>query len=85
MRTLGRPGFEWPPVERLPEHIQAAIAAQEAQRPLTPEEVEALVELTSWAFNGVSAGDPRFEEQFAAWCREATAHHAQRLLRGLSG
>ena len=86
MRTLNRPGFEWPPVERLPEHIQAAIAAQESRpRALAPAEVEALVELTAWAFNGVAPDHPQFEERFAAWCREATERHARRLLERQSG
>jgi hypothetical protein len=85
VRTLSRPGFEWPPLERLPEHVRAAIAAQEdyerGGRGLTAAEVEALVELTAWAFNGVAPDHPQFEERFAAWCREATERHAQRLLR----
>lgn len=79
MRTLSRPGFEWPPSERLPEHIQAAVAAQESGRELTPVEVEALVDLTGWAFNGVSAEHPQFEERFEAWSREATSRQARRL------
>lgn len=81
MRTLNRPGFAWPPAERLPQHIQDAVAAQEAGRELSPDEVEALVDLTGWAFNGVSSEHPDFEQRFAAWCRDATERHARRLLR----
>ncbi|HEU4979148.1 MAG TPA: hypothetical protein VFT42_09665 [Solirubrobacteraceae bacterium] len=81
MRTLSRPGFEWPPAERLPQHVQDAMAAKEAGRELAPHEVEALVDLTGWAFNGVSVEHEQFEERFAAWSHEATARHARRLVQ----
>jgi hypothetical protein len=79
MRTLSRPGFEWPPVERLPAHVRSAIAAQEEGRQLSAADIEALVELTAWAFNGVAPDHPQFEQRFSAWCREATARHARGL------
>ena len=63
---------EWPPVERMPAHIQDALRAGELHErgegpPLDEAQIEALMDLTSWAFNGVPADHPQFEGRLAAW------------------
>jgi hypothetical protein len=78
--------IDWPAWGRLPRRVQAALIAAEAHLrgagpPLTLAQVEALVELTGWAFNGVEADHPQFETRLASWCEgvEARAYdHARR-------
>jgi hypothetical protein len=85
VRALTRPSFDWPPADRFPAHIRAALAAEGRReaggRALSMAEVEALVDLSSWAFNGVAPEHPQFEQRFESWCLEATERHARRLLR----
>ena len=74
---------DWPPIERMPEHIQAALRAGERHDrgegpPLTPEQVEALMDLTSWAFNGVPHDHPQFESRLSAWTDQVLERHAHR-------
>ena len=69
---------DWPPVERMPAHIQDALRAGELHDrgegpPLTADQVEALMELTSWAFNGVAPDHPQYEVRLAAWTAQALA------------
>jgi hypothetical protein len=85
MPTLRKLNVDWPPLERLPEHIQEALRAGELHDrgdgpPLTPEEVEALMELTSWAFNGVPRDHPEFEARLAAWSAQVLERHADRAI-----
>jgi hypothetical protein len=47
---------------------------------LTPEQVEALMELTSWAFNGVPQDHPEFEERLAVWTAQVLERHAERAV-----
>ena len=42
------------------------------------EQVEALMDLTSWAFNGVAPDHPQFEVRLAAWTAQVLARHDQR-------
>lgn len=80
------------PLQRLPEHIRRALSTQagyeagEGPEPSTLE-VEALIDLTSWSFNGVRADHPDFERRFTAWSERVTERHRQRLaeLEGRSG
>jgi hypothetical protein len=80
-----RAGFDWPPADRFPAHIRDALAAgarrEDGGRQLSMAEVEALLDLSSWAFNGVAPEHPQFEVRFEAWYLEATERHARRLLR----
>jgi hypothetical protein len=74
---------DWPPVDRMPSHIQDALRAGEIHDrgegpPLTPEQVEALMDLTSWAFNGVPHDHPQFEQRLAAWTAQTLEHHDHR-------
>jgi hypothetical protein len=82
MTTTRKLNVDWPPVDRMPAHIQDALrAGEEHERggpPLTPEQVEALMELTSWAFNGVAHDHPQFESRLAAWTAQVREHHGQR-------
>lgn len=72
------------PPERLPDHIRRALAAQarydagDGPEPSSLE-VEALIDLTGWSFNGVPADHPEFERRFAEWSERATARHRRRL------
>ncbi|HSS58958.1 MAG TPA: hypothetical protein VLK59_13180 [Solirubrobacteraceae bacterium] len=73
----------WPPKERMPAHIQAALRAGELHDrgegpPLTAEQVEALMDLTSWAFNGVAPDHPQYEGRLAAWSAQALERHGRR-------
>jgi hypothetical protein len=83
MPTVRKLNVDWPPLERLPEHIQEALRAGERHDhgegpPLTPEQVESLMELTSWAFNGVPHDHPEFEARLAAWTNQVLERHAER-------
>jgi hypothetical protein len=83
MPTTRKLNVDWPPVDRMPAHIQDALRAGEqhdhGEGPaLTPEQVEALMELTSWAFNGVSHDHPQFESRLAAWTAQVRERHGQR-------
>jgi hypothetical protein len=74
---------DWPPADRLPPHIQDALRAGElhdrgAGPPLTRAQVEALMDLTSWAFNGVAAEHPEFEARLAAWTAEVVERRERR-------
>jgi hypothetical protein len=84
MPTLRKLNVDWPPFERLPEHIQEALHAGEQHDhgegpPLTPEQVEALMELTSWAFNGVPHDHPEFEARLAMWSSQVLERHGERV------
>jgi hypothetical protein len=73
----------WPPVERMPAHIQDALRAGELHDngdgpPLNAEQVEALMDLTSWAFNGVAPDHPQYEGRLAAWAAQALERHGRR-------
>jgi hypothetical protein len=81
--TSRKLNVDWPPVDRMPAHIQEALRAGErhdrgAGPPLTPEQVEALMDLTSWAFNGVAHDHPQFETRLAAWTAQVLERHDQR-------
>ena len=74
---------DWPPMDRVPEHIQDALRAGEQHDrgegpPLTPEQVEALMDLTSWAFNGVPRDHPQFESRLSAWTDQVLERHGHR-------
>jgi hypothetical protein len=74
---------DWPPVERMPAHVQDALRAGERHDrgegpPLSAEQVEALMDLTSWAFNGVAPEHPQYEARLAAWSAQAVARHGRR-------
>jgi hypothetical protein len=74
---------DWPPVDRMPGHIQEALHAGELHDrgdgpPLTPEQVEALMDLTSWAFNGVPHDHPQFESRLAAWTTQVLERREHR-------
>jgi hypothetical protein len=74
---------DWPPVDRMPGHIRAALRAGELHDrgegpPLTEAQVEALMDLTSWAFNGVATDHPQFEGRFAAWTAQVLERRGQR-------
>jgi hypothetical protein len=75
--------FVWPPPDHLPEHILDALRADALHRmgrgpALTFPQVEALVELTSWAFHAVPADDPRYEERLEGWARAVRERHERR-------
>jgi hypothetical protein len=75
---------DWPPADRLPAHIQEALRAGDLHDagqgpPLTPAQVEALMDLTSWAFNGVPAEHPEFEARLAEWTAEVVERRERRL------
>jgi hypothetical protein len=81
--TTRKLNVDWPPVTRMPTHIQDALRAGERHDrgqgpPLTPEQVEALMDLTSWAFNGVAHDHPQFESRLAAWTAQVVERHDQR-------
>jgi hypothetical protein len=81
VQTTRKLNVDWPPVDRMPEHIQEALRAGEQHDrgegpPLTPEQVEALMDLTSWAFNGVPHDHPAFESRLAAWTSQAVERHS---------
>ena len=42
------------------------------------EQVEALMDLTSWAFNGVAPDHPQFEVRLAAWTAQVAPASRQR-------
>jgi hypothetical protein len=74
---------DWPPVDRMPEHIRAAVRAGElhdrGEGPaLNEEQVEALMDLTSWAFNGVAPDHPQFDLRLAAWTTQVLERHDRR-------
>jgi hypothetical protein len=74
---------DWPPPDRTPGHILEALRAGEAHQrgegpPLTEAQVEALMDLTSWPFNGVARDHPQFEDRLAAWGAEVQERHDQR-------
>ena len=82
VQTTRKLNVDWPPVERMPEYIQEALEAGERHDrgdgpPLTPEQVAALMDLTSWAFNGVPHDHPQFEERLAAWTEQVLARRAR--------
>jgi hypothetical protein len=81
--TTRKLNVDWPPVDRMPAHVQEALRAGERHDrgegpPLTPEQVEALMDLTSWAFNGVARDHPQFEARLAAWTAQVLERHDQR-------
>ena len=83
MRENRKLNVEWPPTDRMPTHIQDALQAGElhdrGEGPaLNDEQVEALMDLTSWAFNGVAPDDPEFEARLAGWTAQVLSHHRQR-------
>jgi hypothetical protein len=45
---------------------------------LNAEQVEALMDLTSWAFNGVGPDHPQYEGRLAAWTAQALERHGRR-------
>ena len=72
-----------PPMERLPAQIQEALRAAELRDrgegpPLSGAQVEALIELTSWAFNGVAPDHPQYESRLAAWSAQSRERHGRR-------
>jgi hypothetical protein len=74
---------DWPPIERMPGHIQEALRAGELHDrgegpPLTEAQVEALMDLTSWAFNGVATDHPQFEGRLAAWTAQVLERRGRR-------
>jgi hypothetical protein len=74
---------EWPPVHRMPGYIQDALRAGELHDrgegpPLTEAQVEALMDLTSWLFNGVARDHPQFEGRLAAWTAQVLERHDRR-------
>jgi hypothetical protein len=74
---------EWPPMDRMPAHIQDALSAGElhdrGEGPALDEaQVEALMDLTSWAFNGVAKDHPQFEGRLAAWTAQVLERHDRR-------
>jgi hypothetical protein len=80
MPTTRKLNVDWPPVDRMPGHIREALRAGERHdrgdgTPLTPEQVEALMDLTSWAFNGVAHDDPKFESRLAMWTAQTLERH----------
>jgi hypothetical protein len=84
MPTVRKLNVDWPPLERLPAHIQDALRAGDLHDrgegpPLTPEQVEALMELTSWAFNGVRRDHPEFEQRLAAWSAQVVEKHSLQI------
>jgi hypothetical protein len=84
MPTVRKLNIDWPPADRLPEHIREALVAGDLHDrglgpPLTPEQVEALMELTSWAFNGVPQDHPEFEERLSDWTAHVLERHAARV------
>ena len=83
MRENRKLNVEWPPVDRLPPHIQDALRAGELHDlgegpPLDEEQVEALMDLTSWAFNGVAHDHPHFEGRLAAWSAQVLERRGRR-------
>ena len=73
---------DWPPLDRIPDFIREAVEAGKRHDrgdgpPLTPEQVEALMDLTSWAFNGVPHDHPQFEDRLAAWIAQVLERHAR--------
>ncbi|HEX7299283.1 MAG TPA: hypothetical protein VF257_09755 [Solirubrobacteraceae bacterium] len=83
MTTTRKLKADWPPTDRMPGFIQEALRAGERHDrgegpPLTPEQVEALMDLTSWAFNGVPHEHPDFEKRLAAWTARVLERHAER-------
>ena len=81
--TSRKLNVDWPPIERMPGHIREAIEAGErhdrGEGPaLTSDQVEALMDLTSWAFNGVPHDHPRFEDRLAAWTAQVLERHHRR-------
>ena len=74
---------DWPPMDRMPEHIQEAVRAGELHDSgngpaLDEAQVEALMDLTSWAFNGVAMDHPQFEVRLAAWTAQVLERHGRR-------
>ena len=74
---------DWPPMDRMPEHIQEAVRAGELHDSgngpaLNEAQVEALMDLTSWAFNGVAKDHPQFEGRLAAWTAQVLERHGRR-------
>jgi hypothetical protein len=74
---------DWPPVQRLPVHIREALRARELHDrgegpPRTEAQVEALMDLTSWAFNGVAKDRPQFEGRLAVWKAQVQERHDRR-------
>ena len=83
MRESRKLNVEWPPMDRMPAHIQDALRAGElhdrGEGPALDEaQVEALVDLTSWAFNGVAKDHPQFEGRLAAWAARVLERHDRR-------
>lgn len=81
--TVRKLNVDWPPMDRLPGHIQEALIAGEVHDhhggpPLTPAQVEALMDLTSWAFNGVPHDHPEFEWRLATWTGQVLERQAER-------
>jgi hypothetical protein len=74
---------EWPPEDRLPAHIREALRAGQLHDrgegpPLTESQIEALMDLTSWAFNGVSPDHPQYEGRLTAWTAQVLERHGRR-------
>lgn len=74
-----------PPVDRLPQHIAEALAAQERVDrgdgpPLTTAQAAALLELTSWSFVGVPREHPEFDARLRDWTAKALARHRRATL-----
>jgi hypothetical protein len=81
--TVRKLNVDWPPMDCLPEHIQEALIAGELHDhhhgpALTPAQVEALMDLTSWAFNGVPHDHPDFESRLAEWTAQVLEHERVR-------
>lgn len=81
--TVRKLNVDWPPMDRLPGHIQEALIAGEVHDhhggpALTSTQVEALMELTSWAFNGVPHDHPDFESRLAEWTEQVLERHSSR-------
>ena len=66
-----------------PAPIQDALHAGERHDrgdgpPLNAEQVEALMDLTNWAFNGVAPDHPQYEGRLAAGAAQALERHGRR-------
>lgn len=71
---------DWPPFDRLPVHIREGLRATHLHAtghgaPPTTEHVRALIDLTSWAFNGVGADHDDYDTRLAHWTALVCARH----------
>lgn len=83
MRENGTFNVDWSSEDRMPGYISEALRAGEMHQrgegpPLKKAQVEALMDLMSWAFNGVAKDHPQFEGPLAAWTAQVQERHGQR-------